>query len=178
MRWRWNETFASVPTSTRQVPEVSTLGDLLIPLCLKSHSKLENIAEQCDELSRRNVLWRFLQQGVDQKSLSSIKQDLQSAVQQFQVPNFFQILICLYIENASDRIPSSPKFWFAVSRSSHYSQIRCVEYLIIHMPIFLMHSQQIKTLWMLFPSLFRMLAGETNTFLEVAVMLSKSLLTG
>ena len=89
---------------------MSTFGDLLILFCLRSDSKLENIAKQCDELSRRNVLWRFLQQGVDRNNLSSIKQDLQNAIQQFQVPYLFQILTSLYTKNASDRIASSPKF--------------------------------------------------------------------
>ena len=50
------------------------------------HRKLHDIAQQCNELGRRNVFWRFLQQGVDQNSLSSMKQDLQNAVVEFQVP--------------------------------------------------------------------------------------------
>ena len=50
------------------------------------HRKLHDIAQQCNELGRRNVFWRFLQQGVDQSSLSGIKQDLQNAVTEFQVP--------------------------------------------------------------------------------------------
>ena len=52
------------------------------------YSKLRDIAQKCSELSRRNVLWRFFQQGGDKNSLSAIKQDLQNAVLQFQVPSF------------------------------------------------------------------------------------------
>ena len=52
----------------------------------KHHRKLHDIAQQCNELGRRNVFWRFLQQGVDQNRLSGIKQDLQNAVAEFQVP--------------------------------------------------------------------------------------------
>ena len=58
-----------------------------LPSCLyKNHRKLNDIAQQCNELSRRNVFWRFCQQGVDQNSLSGIKQDLQIAIAEFQVP--------------------------------------------------------------------------------------------
>ena len=53
----------------------------------KHHRKLHDIAQQCNELSRRNVFWRFLQQGVDQNGLSGMKQDLQNAVVEFQVLN-------------------------------------------------------------------------------------------
>ena len=63
---------------------MSTL-DYLFALLLTHHRKLHDIAQQCNELGRRNVLWRFFQQGVDQNSLSGIKQDLQNAVVEFQV---------------------------------------------------------------------------------------------
>ena len=52
----------------------------------RHHRKLHDIAQQCNELGRRNVFWRFLQQGVDQNSISGINQDLQNAVAEFQVP--------------------------------------------------------------------------------------------
>ena len=52
----------------------------------KHHRKLHDIVQQCNELSRRNVFWRFLQQGVDQNILSGIQQDLHNAVTEFQVP--------------------------------------------------------------------------------------------
>ena len=65
---------------------MSTLGYFL-PSSLDKHCrKLQDIAGQCNELSRRNIFWRFFQQGVDQNSLSGIKQDLQNAVAEFQVP--------------------------------------------------------------------------------------------
>ena len=64
---------------------MSTL-DFFLPSSLDNHDrKLRNIAQQCNDLGRRNVFWRFLQQGVDQNSLSGMKQDLQNAVVEFQV---------------------------------------------------------------------------------------------
>ena len=62
----------------------------------KHHRKLYDIAQQCNELSRRNVFWRFFQQGVEQNSLLAIKQDLQNAVVQFQVHYFIKTLMVLY----------------------------------------------------------------------------------
>ena len=65
---------------------MSTLDYLLSSSFDKHHRKLHDIAQQCDEISRRNVFWRFLQPRVDQDSLSGMKQDLQNAVAEFQVP--------------------------------------------------------------------------------------------
>ena len=65
---------------------MSTLDYLFLSSTLdKHHSKLRDIAQQCDELSRHNVFWRFFQQGADLNSISSLKQDLQSAIAEFQV---------------------------------------------------------------------------------------------
>ena len=65
---------------------MSTL-DYLLPSSLdKHHRKLHDIAQQCNELGHRNVFWQFLQQGVDQNSLSGMKLDLQNVVVEFQVP--------------------------------------------------------------------------------------------
>ena len=65
---------------------MSTLDYLLPSSVDKHHRKLHDIALQCIELGRRNVFWRFFQQGVDLNSLSGIKQDLQNAITEFQVP--------------------------------------------------------------------------------------------
>jgi hypothetical protein len=46
--------------------------------------KLQDIAQQCNDLSRHNVLLRFFQHGGDQTRLSGIKQNLQIAIQKFQ----------------------------------------------------------------------------------------------
>ena len=60
---------------------------IFLPSSLDKHRrKMHDIAQQCNELGRRNVFWRFFQQGVDQNSLSGMKQDLQNAVVEFQVP--------------------------------------------------------------------------------------------
>ena len=64
-------------------------GEIFLPSSVDDlNSKLHDVALTCSELSRRNVLWRFFQQGGDQKDLSAMKQDLQNAVLQFQVPYF------------------------------------------------------------------------------------------
>ena len=52
----------------------------------KHHRKLHSIAQRCNELGRRDVFWRFFQQEVDRGRLSGIKQNLQNAVTEFQVP--------------------------------------------------------------------------------------------
>ena len=62
----------------------------------KHHRKLHVIVQQCNELSHRNVFWRFLQQGVDQNSLLGIKQDLHNAITEFQVPLLIEILAISY----------------------------------------------------------------------------------
>src|SRR5271155_486950 len=76
---------ASVSTSSRQVPEVSDLLTFLPSSVDNHHSKLHDITQQCDELSYCNIFWRLLQQGVDKNGLSAIKENLQNAIQQFQV---------------------------------------------------------------------------------------------
>ena len=65
---------------------MSTFNYLFPSSLDKHHRKLHNIAQQCNELSCRNVFWRFLQQGVDQSGLLAMKQELQNAVEEFQVP--------------------------------------------------------------------------------------------
>jgi hypothetical protein len=74
---------------------VSTLDYFLPSSHDKHHRKLQDIAQQCNEFCRRNVFWRFFQRGVDQNSLSGIKQDLQNAVAEFQVPYFIGNLAIL-----------------------------------------------------------------------------------
>ena len=70
---------------------------IILPFFLDNHD-----SQQCDELIRRNTLWRFLHQGVDQNDLSAIKRDLQNAVEQFESKAysvwsyFIEILAVLY----------------------------------------------------------------------------------